>query len=136
VNLGEVVLQILQKHQITNHVLVMTTDNASNNKTLVTVINNSIWELQLKTNSIIIQIPCLAHVIQLSLVELLGKIKVLSKNDNTELEWSNDHVRLLRARQQKRDIADTLNKMSFHLMTFCIFDTLTILIGSRSCSFY
>jgi hypothetical protein len=53
-NLDEVVLQILQKHQITNHVLAVTTDNASNNKTLVIVVNDLIWELQLKTDLIII----------------------------------------------------------------------------------
>ncbi|KAJ6034170.1 hypothetical protein N7460_009987 [Penicillium canescens] len=111
VNLGEVVLQILQKHQITNRVLAVTTDNASNNKTLVTAVNDSIRELQLRTDSTIIQVPCLAHVIQLSLVELLGKIKASPKNENAESEWSDDRVRLLRARQQKRDIADTLNKV-------------------------
>lgn len=122
VNLGENVLQILQKHQITDRVLAVTSDNASNNKTLVTAVNDSIRELQLKTDSTIIQVPCLAHVIQLSLVELLGKIKASPKNDNAESEWSDDRVRLLRARQQKRDIADTLNKVGFHLITFCIFD--------------
>ncbi|KAJ9480686.1 hypothetical protein VN97_g12853 [Penicillium thymicola] len=111
VNLGKIVLQILQKHQITDRVLAVTTDNASNNKTLITAINDSIHELQLKTDSTIIQVPCLAHVIQLSLVELLGKIKASPKNDNTELEWSEDRVRSLRARQQKRDITDTLNKV-------------------------
>lgn len=113
VNLGKIVLQILQKHQITDRVLAVTTDNASNNKTLITAINDSIHELQLKTDSTIIQVPCLAHVIQLSLVELLGKIKASPKNDNTELEWSEDRVRSLRARQQKRDITDTLNKVGF-----------------------
>ncbi|KGO69277.1 HAT dimerization [Penicillium italicum] len=111
VNLGKIVLQILQKHQITDRVLAVTTDNASNNKTLITAINDSIHELQLKTDSTIIQVPCLAHVIQLSLVELLGKIKASPKNDNTELEWSEDRSISLRARQQKRDITDTLNKV-------------------------
>jgi hypothetical protein len=112
-NLGKVVLQILQKHGITDRVLAVTTDNTSNNKTLVAAINDSIRELQLKTDSTIIQVPCLAYVIQLSLVELLGKIKASPKNDNTKLEWSEDRVRSLRARQQKRDIADTLNKVYF-----------------------
>ncbi|KAJ6111212.1 hypothetical protein N7486_003447 [Penicillium sp. IBT 16267x] len=42
---------------------------------------------------------------------VLDKIKASPKNDNAESEWSNDRVRLLRARQQKRDIADTLNKV-------------------------
>ena len=64
VNLVKVVLQILQKHQITDRVLAVTTDNASNNKTLMTAINDSIHELQLKTDSTIIQVPCLAHVMK------------------------------------------------------------------------
>lgn len=98
VNLGEIILQILQKHQITDRVLAVTTDNTSNNKTLVTAVNDSIRELQLKTDLTIIQVPCLAYVIQLSLVELLGKIKASPKNDNAESEWSDDRVRLLRAR--------------------------------------
>ncbi|KAJ6096882.1 hypothetical protein N7486_007628 [Penicillium sp. IBT 16267x] len=73
VNLGEVVLQILQKHQITDRVLAVTTDNASNNKTLIAAAS--------------------------------------PKNDTTESVWSDDRVRLLRARQQKHEIADTLNKV-------------------------
>ncbi|KAJ6019888.1 hypothetical protein N7522_000596 [Penicillium canescens] len=111
VNLGEVVLQILQKHQITDRVLAVTTDNASNNKTLIAAVNDSIRELQLKTDSTIIQVPCLAHIIQLSLIDLLGKIKASPKNDTAESVWSDERVRLLRARQQKHKIADTLNKV-------------------------
>jgi hypothetical protein len=71
-------------------------------------------------DSTIIQVPCLAHFIQLCLVGLLGKIKASPKNDNAESERSDDRVRLLRARQQKRDITDTLNKVGFNLITFCI----------------
>ncbi|KAJ5365267.1 hypothetical protein N7517_008153 [Penicillium concentricum] len=73
-------------------------------------LNDSIKTLQLETYSTIIQVPCLAHVIQLSLVDLLGKIKASPKNNNAETEWSEDRVRSLRTRQQKYEIADTLNK--------------------------
>jgi hypothetical protein len=115
VNLGDVVLQILQKHQIADRVLAVTTDNASNNKTLIAAVNDSIKKLHIETESTIVQVPCLTHVIQLSLVDLLGKIKASPKNDNAETEWSDDRVRLLRARQQKHEIADTLNKVCFYL---------------------
>lgn len=133
-NLREVVLQILQNHQITNRVLAVTTDNASNNKTLIAAVNDSIRELELKTDSTIIQVPCLAHIIQLSLIDLLGKIKASPKNDTAESVWSDEHVRLLRARQQKHKIADTLNKVGFYLII--LYNQLTIIIGSRSCGLY
>lgn len=134
VNLGEVVLLILEKHQITDCVLAVTTDNASNNKTLIAAVNDSIRELQLKTDSTIIQVPCLAHVIQLSLIDLLGKIKASPKNDTAELVWSDERVRLLRARQQKHKIADTLNKVGFYLII--LYNPLTIPLDSRSCGLY
>ena len=137
VNLGRVVLQILQKHQIADRILAVTTDNASNNKILVAAVNDSIKTLQLETDSTIIQVPCLAHVIQLSLIDLLGKIKASPKNNNTETEWSEDRVRSLRTRQQKYEIADTLNKVSLKLLfTNHNSITLVILIGPRSCGLY
>ncbi|KAJ5742120.1 hypothetical protein N7533_011529 [Penicillium manginii] len=111
VNLGRVVLQILEKHQIADRILAVTTDNASNNKTLIAAVNDSTKTLQQETDSTIVQVPCLAHVIQLSLTDLLGKIKAAPKNNNTETEWSEDRVHSLRARQQKHEIADTLNKV-------------------------
>lgn len=92
----------------------MTTDNVSNNKTLITSVNDSIKKLQIETDSTIVQVPCLVHVIQLSLVDPLGKIKASPKNDNAETEWSHERVRLLHTRQQKDEIADTLNKVCFY----------------------
>ncbi|KAJ5660621.1 hypothetical protein N7507_007072, partial [Penicillium longicatenatum] len=45
-----------------------------------------------------LRVPYLTHVIQLSLVDLLGKIKASPKNDNAKTEWSDDRVRLLHTR--------------------------------------
>lgn len=79
--------------------LAITTDNASNNTTLIAVVNDTIQALKLNTKSAIIRVPYIAHVIQLSLNDLLGKIKASPKNDTAELEWKEDRVRALRARQ-------------------------------------
>ena len=95
----------------------MTTDNASNNKTLITAVNESIKDLQSdpEIDSTIVQVPCLAYIIQLSLLDLLSKIKASPRNNNTESELPNDRLRQLRSRQQKYKIADTLNKVYFYL---------------------
>jgi len=110
-NLSEVLLQLLQEHQITDRVLAVTTDNASNNVTLMASVHEAIESLQSSNDVVIIRVPCIAHVIQLSLKDLLGKMKAAPKNDTAEQAWSDDRVDSLRARQQKREIVDTLNKV-------------------------
>jgi hypothetical protein len=112
VNLGVVLLELLQKHQITDRVLTITTDNASNNSTMMSSIQESIQTLEIGDDTTIIQVPCLAHVIQLSLKQLLGQMKANPKNDATEMQWSEAHDQAIRSRQEKREIVDTLNKVS------------------------
>ena len=56
-------------------------------------------------------LPCIAHVIQLSLKSLLGKMKAIPKNDKVEQTWSDDRVEALQATQQKREIVHTLGKV-------------------------
>ncbi|CRL30059.1 unnamed protein product [Penicillium camemberti] len=90
VNLSEVVLKLLQQHKITDRVLA---------------------SLELNNGSTIVRLPCIAHVIQLSLNDLLGKMKATPKNEHAEMNWSENRVRSLRVRQQKREIIDTLNKV-------------------------
>jgi hypothetical protein len=87
VNLAEVLLKLLQKHHIEKRVLTITTDNASNNSTLIESIQDSLQLLESSSDSTIIRIPCMAHVIQLCLGELLGKMKAIPKNNNPETEW-------------------------------------------------
>jgi hypothetical protein len=127
VNLGVVLLDLLQQHQITDRVLTVTTDNASNNNTMVASIQESIQSLELNNSSTLIRVPCIAHVIQLSLNDLLGQMKANPKNETTAMEWPDDRTRALRARQQKREIVDTLNKVcSYYLLIFIL---LTPLLG-------
>jgi hypothetical protein len=110
-NLSKVVLDLLQEHQITDRVLSVTTDNASNNKTLIESVHEAIEGLQSSSDVAIIRVPCIAHVIQLSLKSLLGKMKAIPKNDTVEQTWSDDRVEALRATQREREIVYTLGKV-------------------------
>lgn len=72
--------------------------------------NDTTQALQLKPDLTITQVPCIAHIIKLRLSDLLGKMKTTPKNDTAELECEEDRLQALRALQQNREIADTLNK--------------------------
>lgn len=112
VNLSAVLLDLLQQHSIADRVLAITSDNASNNSTLLSNIQDSIQSLDLHDDTPIIRVPCLAHVIQLSLKQLLGQMKANPKNEATEM-WSEARSQSVskNARQNKREIVDTLNKV-------------------------
>ena len=56
-NLGLVLTDTLQKYQILDRIMAITTDNASNNQTMITSIQASHPGLPF------IRIPCLAYVI-------------------------------------------------------------------------
>jgi hypothetical protein len=64
-NLSTVVFKVLQDHDIVDRVLAVTTNNASNNSTLVENLQQAINSLKLLASSTtpIIRIPCLAYVI-------------------------------------------------------------------------
>jgi hypothetical protein len=106
-----VLFEVLKKHGIFNRVLSVTTNNALNNKTLITSIKDIIEPLQSQRDITIIQVPCIAHVIQLSLKDLLENMKAVLSNDIAEQVWSDKQLDNLRARQRKRDITNILNKV-------------------------
>lgn len=110
-NLSSVLLELLQQHQIVDRVLAITTDNASNNNTLMEKLQESVQSLELNNQVPIIRVPCVAHVIQLSLRELLGHVEADPKNDTTQREWSEAQSQSLRASHKKKEIANTLAKV-------------------------
>ncbi|KAJ5557753.1 hypothetical protein N7513_003339 [Penicillium frequentans] len=111
-NLSNVLIELFKKHDITARVLAVTSDNASNNTTLVKAVQESIDSLQLPGNPVIVRIPCLAHVIQLSLRELLGSVKADPQNDEVDKTISDvqAQARALRATQSQKAIVSTLVK--------------------------
>jgi hypothetical protein len=121
VNLSKVLRERLQEHRITDRVLAITTDNARNNGTLLSNTQASIQALDLPNHIPIIRIPCLAHVIQLSLKDLLGMMKLNPKNEAVDRQWSAEQDTSLK-HLQKRGIVYTLAKvyliasLSIHLI--------------------
>ena len=110
-NLSSVVLDILLQHKIEGRVFAITTDNASNNQTLVDTLQQAISE-----DITLIRVPCLAHVIQLSLNELLGHIKAYPLNESTETRWTEQRSQSARANTTKHDIANTLFKVYIYII--------------------
>lgn len=110
-NLSDVLLGILHQYEIVDRVLTITTDNASNNNTLMGKIQESTQSLELNNHVPIIRVPCLAHVIQLSLKELLGHIKADPTNDVLLRELPDTQKQSLRAKHKRKEIANTLEKV-------------------------
>lgn len=104
-NLSSVLSEILQTNQISDRIVAITTDNASNNTTMIASIQD------LYPGSTIIRIPCIAHVIQLSLKQLLGYMKASPQNEVVETVWSDQRTQLRTRQNPGQDIANTLYKV-------------------------
>lgn len=133
-NLSKTVIQILQNHGIANRVLSITTDNATSNDTLMRSIQEVI-QLQSLTDISIFRIPCISHVIQLSLNNILGNLKATPVNKEAESEWSNERTQSLLSKRPTRQIVDTLKKVCYSLDTW----KLILILGlqdSRACCLY
>ena len=109
-NLSKTVIQILQQHGVANRVLSVTTDNATTNNTMMTSVQETVQSLGLSDTSIF-RVPCIAHVIQLSLNQLLGKMKAKPVNQEAESEWSDERTQSLQSRRTTKQIVDTLKKV-------------------------
>ncbi|KAG0160023.1 hypothetical protein PDIDSM_7550 [Penicillium digitatum] len=84
-NLSKTVTQILTEHGISDRVLSVTTDNATNNNTLMQSVQDHL-QSQHSSDLSIFRVPCIAHVIQLSLNELLGKLKANKRNTSGSIQ--------------------------------------------------
>ena len=102
--------------------LAVTTDNVSNNDTLVNSIQTSMQALDLPNYIPIVRIPCLAYIIQLSLKDLLTMIKLNPKNKSIDRQWSAEQDTSLK-HLRKRGIIYTLAKVSLtlYLLVYLIF---------------
>jgi hypothetical protein len=109
-NLSSVLASVLEQHSIVNRVLAITTDNASNNITLIESLQKYLESLERADKAVVVRIPCLAHVIQLCLKELLGLVKANPKNDNPDQVWSDAQTKLLGI-DQEQGIVYTLKKV-------------------------
>lgn len=110
--LSETVIKILQQHNIMKRVLSVTTDNASNNNTMVAGIQE-VGQLLGLSKDQLFHIPCIIHVIQLSLRELLGEMKANPVNDEIKSTWVDTPEQPQQSKnQQYPSIVKTLKKVS------------------------
>jgi hypothetical protein len=80
--IGEILMGVLQKHGVEDRLYAMTTDNSSNNSTAACV------QLYLKSQAAGTHIPCLAHILQLSLGELLSNLNTAATNESKVEHWN------------------------------------------------
>ncbi|KAJ5685107.1 hypothetical protein N7536_007726 [Penicillium majusculum] len=76
--------------------------------TLLSALKKAITSMELPSHIPAVRIPCIAHVIQLSLKELLGQMDANPRNDREEIEWADQGGT---AQHENRKIVETLNKV-------------------------
>ena len=107
VELAAVLKKVINSFSLGGRILNITTDNASNNNTMIQdmIADESFTDRQFAECG---HLPCMAHVVQLALSELLGKIRVKPSNEELQRNWTdNDKSEL----QGKRGIVLALAKV-------------------------
>ena len=113
INLSDVLHQLLKERKLLDRIFSVTTDNATNNETLI----RALQEKLISTGAIgsresIVRVPCMAHVIQLCLKQLLGHIRAAPKNKEVKTFWSDTQAIGLRDSANHGDVAHALAKVS------------------------
>ena len=112
--LSRIVINILKSFNIRDRVFALTTDNASNNLTLL----NSLNELLIKSiNNIfvkdIIRLSYLAYIIQLSVKALMEIINTDPQAEIVDINWLNEKA--IEEIRKAYDIFRTLIKVYYNL---------------------
>ena len=93
-SLGMVVFGLINKFELIGRIVAITSDNASNNDTLTKALNEALeWlyeRLHLGQKKEIFRVPCLCHVLQLCVNELLVKLRVKATNDQVKKNWNKE----------------------------------------------
>ncbi|KAJ5743328.1 hypothetical protein N7533_010430, partial [Penicillium manginii] len=111
VNLNKVLLQVLKDRRLLDRIFSVTTDNTTNNETLIRALQESLLSSgAISTRESIVRIPYMAHVIQLCLKQLLGHIRATPKNKEVRRFWSDTQTVYLRDSLEHSDVAHTLAK--------------------------
>ena len=108
--------KVIDKHQLHGRIVLITTNNASNNLTMMKAVDIMLSTLEEDGNNFIgssVQhISCLAHVIQLALGALLGHIRIQPTNEQLQMYWEEDEqLKSLDKLSNSRGVAFTLGKV-------------------------
>ena len=86
-NMATIVMSTIEAHGIDkSRILTITTDNATSNEVLVRTMQEAVKILHSELGQLS-RVPCLAHVIQLTLKDLVDNLKITPKNNKTITEW-------------------------------------------------
>ncbi len=80
--IGQIIVRVLQKHGVEHRLYAITTDNASNNSQASAYV-----EIFCANHAKGRHIPCLAHVLQLSLGALLSNLNAQPTNETEVEHW-------------------------------------------------
>ncbi len=83
--IGQIIVRVLQKHGVEHRLYAITTENASNNSRASAYI-----EVFCADHANGCHIPCLTHVLQLSLGALLLNLNAQPTNETEVEHWDND----------------------------------------------
>ena len=102
-NLANVVARLLYEFDIADRLFAVTADNASNNKTLCRELQGILHYRDIDWSPVKMRVPCLAHVIQLSVTAFLHAIAGSATNDSITTTW------------KEEDLDDVRGEISFSL---------------------
>ena len=90
INLANHVFEILLQFNITTQLYCITTDNASNNGTMVAALSQRLAEKGIQWDAEKHHIACLAHVINLAVKQFLRTLKIESQTPSEILHLKNE----------------------------------------------
>ncbi len=129
IKLTKVVHDIIARHKLKERIYVITNDNVDNNlimhEELMLLLRTKLFD-NIETNVRDIErVSCLAHVIQLTLKELLDKIKINSKNEDFETSWNDKQDKATMKKEEKK-VFYILEKV--RMWTFLLFFVIYLFI--------
>lgn len=86
--LATAVFKVVQEYDIVERLFAITADNASNNSTMRTCLAAKLAKEGIQWNTRDMSIPCLAHVLQLVVNEIVSSLKVQSPNESVQTAWN------------------------------------------------
>ncbi|KAJ5962651.1 hypothetical protein N7501_007592, partial [Penicillium viridicatum] len=117
-NLSNILYRLLEERKLLDRIFSVTIDNATNNDTIIYALQERLLSIRaISSRESIVRVPCIAHIIQLYLKQLLGYIRAAPKNkeSDTQAHGLKDSINY-------RDIAYTLTK----IRSFAIFVNLKV----------
>ena len=92
-NLAKITMQVLRRYHIEHRLFAITADNASNNRTLRRELARKLQqECRLPWDAARHTVPCLTHVVQLVVKEMIQHMEIEPSSDTPDHTWEGPEV--------------------------------------------